>query len=264
MHNKAHLSATQLEMYARCPESYRRRYIENDRIPPAVSMLKGTGLHRAAEHNFRQKIDSHRDLPASEIVDAAVAGFESELSAGVSFDAEEESVGPEKVIGQAKDDVADLAETHAKTQAPDYQPVLVEESVRIELPGPRDLLAVIDLADDKRRVVDFKTARKSKTQGDADGSVQLTVYAAAHQAVTGEPPALVRLDTIVQTAKKTERQVIDSTRDNADLVALSHRINAISAAVDAGIFPPTTPGAWWCDRKWCGFHATCPYVARRS
>lgn len=261
--SKPHLSATQMELYSKCPEAYRRRYIEGEKIPPGVAMAKGTGLHRAAEVNFRQKIDSHRDLPTSDIVDAAVAGFEAELAQGVAFDAEETSIGPENVIGQAKDDVADLAEVHARTQAPDYQPVLVEESVRIELPGPRDLLAVIDLADDRRRVVDFKTARKSKTQGDVDGSVQLTVYAAAHQALTGEAPSLVRLDTIVQTARKTERQVIDSTRDEADLVALSHRINAITAAVDAGVFPPTTPGNWMCSARWCGFYRDCKFVARR-
>ena len=260
---KPHLSATQMEMYSRCPESYRRRYVEGEKIPPAVAMLKGTGLHRAAETNFRQKVETHRDLPTSQIVEAAVAAFEAELAAGVTLDVEEESIGPTKVIGQAKDDVADLAEVHARHQAPDYQPTLVEEQVRIELPGPRDLLAVIDLVDDERRVVDFKTAKRKKSQDDVDGSVQLTVYAAAHQALTGERPAVVRLDTLVQTSKKTERQILDSTRDDADLVALSHRINAITAAVDAGIFPPTTPDNWMCSQRWCGFWRTCPYVAKR-
>lgn len=258
---KPHLSATQMELYSKCPEAYRRRYIEGEKIPPGVAMLKGTGIHRAAETNFRQKVESHRDLPTSEIVDAAVAAFEAELSGGVLLDPDEESVGATKIIGQAKDDVADLAEVHARQQAPDYQPVWVEEQVRVELPGPRDLLAVLDLADDQRRVVDFKTAKRAKTQADADDSVQLTVYAAAYQAVQGEPPSLVRLDTVVQTSKATTRQVVDSARGEPDLVALSRRINAITTAVDAGIFPPTTPGAWWCDPRWCGYHATCPFVA---
>lgn len=257
---KPHLSATQMELYSKCPEAYRRRYVEGEKIPPGIAMLKGTGMHRGAEVNFRQKLETHRDLPVSQIIDAAVSAFDLELKSGFALEAEEESIGVDNVIGQARDDVADMAETHARKQAPDYQPVLIEEAVRIELPGPRDLLAVIDLADDLRRVVDFKTAKKSKSQSDADGSVQLTVYAAAHQALTGEPPALVRLDTVVQTAKETKRQILDSTRDDADLVALSHRINAITAAVDAGVFPPTTPGAWWCGAKWCGFHSTCRFV----
>lgn len=261
---KPHLSATQMELYSKCPEAYRRRYIEGEKIPPGVAMLKGTGLHRGAETNFRQKIESHRDLPTSDIVDAAVAAFEGELARGFQLDKDEESIGAENVIGDAKDDVADMAEFHAKKQAPDYQPVRVEETVRIELPGPRDLLAVIDLGDDQGRVVDFKTAKKSKGQGDADDSVQLTVYAAAHQALTGEPPALVRLDTIVQTSKETKRQILDSTRGPADIESLAHRINSISAAVDAGVFPPTTPGAWWCGSKWCGYHATCRFVVKRD
>lgn len=258
--SKPHLSASQLESIARCPEAYRRRYIEGDKIPPAIAMIVGSGLHKGAEVNFRQKIETHSDLPASDIIDAAVAGFEAQAAGGVSFSADEASRGIKNVLGEAKDAVAEFARVHAKQQAPDYQPVLVEQTVLIELPGPRNLLGVIDLLDDQDRITDFKTAGKKKSQADADDNIGLSVYAASFQSLYQKPPQLVQLDTIVRTKTKIERQVIESQRSDADMAALANRINVVSRQIEAGIFPPATPGAWWCGPKFCGFYASCKFV----
>jgi hypothetical protein len=257
---KPHLSASQLDSIARCPEAYRRRYIEGDKIPPAIAMIVGSGMHKGAETNFRQKIESHADLPVSQIVDAAVAGFEAQAAGGVSFSAEEASRGVKNVLGEAKDAVAEFATIHAKQQAPDYQPVMVEQAVRIELPGPRDLLGVIDLLDDQDRITDFKTAGKKKSQADADDNIGLSVYAASFQSIYKRPPALVQLDTIVRTKTRIERQVVQSERSEADMAALAARINVVSRQIEAGIFPPASPGAWWCNGTYCGFFSSCRFV----
>jgi hypothetical protein len=194
-------------------------------------------------------------------VEAAVAAFDESVHGGYVLSDEEMSRGPSVVIGEAKDDLANLATVHAKHQAPDYQPVLVEQSVRIELPSaPRDLLGIIDLADDKGRVIDFKTAGKKKSQADADDSVQLTVYAAAYQRLTGAPPSELRLDSVVQTKTKTDRQVVSTDRGPDDFNALANRINVVTSSIESGSFPPATPGAWWCGPRFCGYHATCPFV----
>lgn len=258
---RPNVSPTQLEMYCRCPESYRRRYLENEVIPPGIALLKGSGFHKGAETNMRQKIDTHKDLPVSDIVDAAVAAFETGVHGDFILSDEEESRGATVVISDAKDDLAEMADVHAKEQAPEYQPAMVEKRVRIELPqAPRDLLGIIDLVDDQQRVVDFKTAGRRKAQDEADSSTQLTVYAAAFQHMTGTPPADIRLDCVVQSKTKTVRQVVTTKRDTADFTALAHRINAVTQAVAAGSFPPSLPGTWWCSPKFCGYWNTCPYV----
>lgn len=258
--DRPHLSASQLDSYCRCPEAYRRRYLEGDKIPPAIAMLRGTATHKAAAENFKQKIETREDLPASDFVDIAVSSFDGELSRGFSLDPDEESVGPEKVTGDARDEVADLAKFHIRHQAPDYQPVLVEERIRLALPGSRDLLGVIDLADDQCRVVDFKTSSKRKSQPEVDSSPQLTVYAAAYHAHQGHAPQSVSLDVTVSGAKGVTRQVLSSTRGAEDFAVLARRIDVISKSIDAGSFPPATPGAWWCSPKMCGYWRTCPYV----
>jgi hypothetical protein len=257
---KPYVSATQLEMLAKCPEQYRRRYIERDVIPPGFAIVVGSALHTGAETNFKQKLETRRDLPKSQIVEAAVAGFEAQLAGGIALTDEEASRGLKIVTGEAKDNLVEIAEVHADWQAPEYQPVMVEQTVRIELPGKHDLLGVIDLVDERKIVTDFKTAKKKKSQDDADSSIQLSVYHAAYQALTGEEPAEVRLDTIVKQKTKTERQVVSSERTPDDMQALANRINVASQVIQLGVFAPATPGAWWCGPKWCGYWSTCPFV----
>ncbi len=260
---KPHLSPSSMDMYTRCGEAFRRRYVEGEIIPPGIAMLKGTGVHRAAEMNMRQKIESHVDLPQNEIVDAAVSAFESETHGGYLLTPEESSRGAKLVISQATGDLVDMATVHAQLQAPDYQPVATEQLVRIELPNsPRDLLGVIDLIDDQDRVTDFKTSGRAKSQADADSSVQLSVYSVLFQALTGREPKELRLDTIVTTATRTGRKVVSTQRGPDNLEILANRFNAVLKGVQAGIFTPAAPGSWWCATKFCGYAMTCPYFPK--
>lgn len=260
---KPWLSPTQLEMIAKCPAAYERRYCRGEKIPPGIEAIKGTGVHGGASTNFRQKLQTHEDLPINQIVDAAVASFEGATHAGFTLTPEEHSVGPSKVIGAAKDQVVSLATLLGREVVRDYQPVLVEQQVRLELPdASHDMLGILDLADDQRRVIDFKTSAKAKSQAEADSSIQLTFYAAAHKVATGELPTEVRLEVLVKK-RQPERVIVRSTRGREDFVALANRINVVLAQVNAGIFPPASPGSWWCAAKWCGYYATCPYVNSR-
>lgn len=258
---RKHWSPSQLDLACKCGEAYRRRYLENEVIPPGIALMKGRGLHGGAKVNMTQKIETRIDLPVSDIVDAAVASFEKDVKAGFVLSQEETSRGTKTVIAEAKDDVVELARVHAIEQAPEYQPTMVEARVRIVLPdAPRDLLGIIDLADTRDIVTDFKTSSKRKNQTEVDGSVQLTSYAAAFKTITGRDPRAVRLDTVVRTKTKTYRHALDSTRSSDDYNALANRINAVARMVDAGVFVPAMPGAWWCAPKWCGYWSTCPFV----
>jgi len=262
---KPHLSASQLDMISKCPEQWRRRYIEGEIIPPGIAALKGKAVHKPAEVNFRQKIETHDDLPVEEFRGLAASAFEAELAGGYLLSSEEEGRGRAVVIGEAKDATVRMAAFHATDQAPDYQPELVEQQFRIVLPGSHDLVGVIDMADEDRRVVDLKTSGKAKNQADADGSIQLTAYAAGYRVLTGEPPAELRLDTIVQTHGKKagtteKRDIVTTARGPADFSALAQRLNIVTRQIESGIFPPAPVGSWWCSAKWCGFHSTCRFV----
>jgi CRISPR/Cas system-associated exonuclease Cas4 (RecB family) len=259
--DRKHFSASQLDEYCRCPEAYRRHRIEGERIPPSVVQIRGTGYHRAAAANMRQKLTSGVDMKPRDIVDLGMSEFETEAKGGVSLNIEEAKAGYERVIGTTADDLREILDIHAREQAPCHMPTLVEQQVRIPLPNaPRDLLGVLDLATTNDDVIDFKSTKRSKSQSEVDGSVQLTIYAVAHKFETGRPARSVQLDNIVQMKTKTFRQVLTSTRDERDFAALANRINAVQHAIDAGSFPPAAPGTWNCSDKYCVFHRTCPFV----
>lgn len=257
---KPHVSPSQLETHSRCPEAWQRRYICGDRCPPGIPALQGKGVHAGAELNFRQKKDSHRDLPESDIVDAAAASFTAAVGEGYALTPEESARGVDTVIGRAKDSVVQLAGLLAREVAPVYQPALVEQKVRVVLPNAtHDMLGIIDLADIQQRIVDYKSTGRRKTQAEADRSIALTFYASAHRVETGLPASELRMEVLLKR-RQPERQLIVTDRTPADFRVLASRVNVMLAAIASGAFPPATPGAWWCGPKYCGYWPTCPYV----
>ncbi|MBN2024974.1 MAG: PD-(D/E)XK nuclease family protein [Pirellulales bacterium] len=257
---KPHFSPTQLDMLSRCGEQYRRRYVEGEVVPPGIALLVGGGLHGGAEVNFRQKMDTREDLPAADIVDAAVEAFKTRAAGGYVLTDEEAGRGAGSVFGEATDMVARLAAVHASNQAPDYQPIAVEEGSRLVLPSAsHDLVGVIDLVDETHTVVDLKTAARAPALGDVANSVQLTVYAAFHRAKYGELPARVTLDVLTKT-KEPKRVRLDGVRGPGSMAALANRLNAAIKTIEAGAFLPAAPGDWVCSPKWCGYWHSCPYI----
>jgi CRISPR/Cas system-associated exonuclease Cas4 (RecB family) len=262
---KPHLSKSQIDLYHKCPEAYRRRYIEGEKRPPGIALLVGTGVHVGAETNFRQKIETHQDLSADDIIDASVAGFEQRCSVeGYELTNDEAGRGAKLVLGIAKDIVVDLAGLYADEMAPDYQPTEVEKSTVIELPNcSHDLVSITDLRDDRDRVVDFKTAARKPSESEAATSIQLTINAAAFAVDTGRAASEVRLDVLTKT-KTPARHVLKSERDADDFQMLAHRIDAMAQAINAGVFPPAPLGSWQCSARHCGFWSTCHYSSKRS
>ena len=259
---KPHMSPSQMESFCRCPEAYRRRYLEGEKIPPGIALVTGTCVHRPAEENFRQKIETHVDVSLEDFREMAAATFEDCRERGIGLTEDEDSRGSKVVLGEAKDVAVKLAGCHGTLQAPSYQPTSVEREVRIVLPNStHDLLGFIDLETDKRQVIDFKNMARKQQQSVADTSVPLTFYAAGYQVAHGSPPDDIVMDVLVKT-KEPYRQTLSTSRGPQHFQALANRTNAVIAGVKAGVFPPATPGAWWCSDTFCGYWRSCPYVNR--
>lgn len=260
MEKKKYLSPTQLDTYARCGEQYRRRYLLGDKVPPGIAALKGRAVHKGAETNWRQKIESHADLSASQIKEASAAAFEDEKKGGFLLTADEQSQGLQKTLGVALDRTVVLANVFAEKVAPIHQPKLVEETFRIEIPhAPFDISGRLDMMNDKNAISDLKTSGKRKSQSEVDDSVQLTIYSIGGQALTGSPVENVELDVLVDT-KEPQHQKLVSTRGRKDFEALVNRINMVTRGIEAGVFTPAVPGSYYCSPRWCGYWSTCPFV----
>ena len=66
-----HLSISQLGMFQRCGEQWRRRYLDEEVFPPGIAARVGSGVHKAAEINFKSKMQTGEDMPLDAVQDAA-------------------------------------------------------------------------------------------------------------------------------------------------------------------------------------------------
>lgn len=256
---RPHLSQSALETLSKCGLRFQFQYLDKLSAPPTIDMARGTGVHRAIETNFVQKIATHRDLPTADLQDIAAESFSAEVAGGISLP--KEMAGSEKSLkADAKDMVVSLAGFFGTNVAHEYQPTHVEHEFRIVLPGPRDFIGIIDVATDQDVVSDMKTSGKSKSQADADNSLQLTAYYVGFHNETGRLPSEIVLDTLVSSSKGPKRNRLVTDRGEADVNALAFRIQTANKVIDSGMFLPAPVGAWWCGPKWCPFFNQCPAV----
>lgn len=252
---QSHLNSFEL-----CGEAYRRRYVEGEAIPPGIAAHRGSGVHGAAQANHVQKIDSGRDLAKSNLIDIAVAAFESRRSRdGYRLTSEEMAVGVKPMLARTVDTVVALTGLYSDRVAPDMHPVLVEKKITARVSPEVTLSGTLDLAGKDGRVRDLKTTGKTKPQSEADNSLQFSMYGLLYKAETGSYPTGFDMEQLVDL--KTPKHVrLSTTRGEADYRALVARINTMLRARQAGVFAPAAVGSWNCSDRWCGFWSTCPYV----
>lgn len=258
--DRPHISPSQLDMYLRCGEQYRRRYVCGEKVPPGVALIKGSGVDAAANRNYKAKLETGEDLPESVLLEAAASGFEEACAQGVFFAADEQPAA-DRLLGEAKDSAIRMTRTFRREIAPRVQPKLVQPWVRIQVPNAsHDLLGRLDVTDADKVVRDLKTSSRRKPQDEIDRSDQMTFYALGYRHLTGERPAGVAMDIVIDT-KTPGAQILTSTRDEKDVRVFLHRVNAMIAGIKAGSFPPAALGSWCCSPRFCGYFSTgCPYV----
>jgi hypothetical protein len=254
----SYLSASQIDMFYRCGEQYRRRYIENERIPPGIAAYVGTGLHGAAEMDFKSKMSTGEDLPAALLKEVAAETFQKKISDEGVFIPHEDRSTAKKDIADGMDMTTKLIEPFLEFAKP-INPALVEHRAIIEVPEIPPILGFIDLYTADKRLSDIKTGGRSWTQDKADTATQPTVYREMVKRELGEYPERFTIDCLV-TTKTPKYSPVETTRRDEDFEALVAKIKVMMAAINAGIFMPSDPTAWMCSRKFCGYYLTCPYI----
>jgi len=245
------ISATQIEMFCRCPQQYYRRYICKEIIPPGIAMVQGSAVHKAASVNFQQKIGSKQDLPVDDLVDCAVTEFDDQVK---KYDI--------KTSGEDKDVVVTWTRAHAHMQAPNYMPAAVETKLTMPVPEVDgcSLIAILDLISDDGAIIDFKNKTRRLDDDAAARSTQLAVYDYAFRKHFGRRPKKLALD-VLAGHKNVTRQflAVDSSDDRIERMFI-RRAQALLRAIQTGTFPPCDPTSWMCNPKWCGYYDSCPYV----
>lgn len=173
-----HLSASSLTQFQRCAEQWRRRHILGEKERPGAALVWGKADHFAHEQNFRQKIDSHEDIAASDVAFAFAEGFDRE----VEVFGDQIEWGDEKP-GELKDKGVALASFYHKSVSPSVQPIAVEEKFTVELPGvPVPIIGFIDV-EQEVSAIERKTAKRAEKTIKPDWRIQGLLY----QAVKSKP-----------------------------------------------------------------------------
>lgn len=247
------LSPTSINQYLRCPRQWAYRWIEGLRVPPAGAMKLGRSFHHAVEANYRQKIESHKDLPQDEVVDRFADSFKREM------ESEEVTLDPWQTKDKLKDEGVWVTKTHHRVIAPQVQPVAVEH--RIELPIGIDddpmsceLVGVVDLVDDHNIIRDNKAVARIPNEIDVNRDIQLTSYSLLHRLATGKPESGLTLDVVVKG--KGIAQVLKTRRTKEALALHVNLIGNVAKGVKAEAFPQN-PTTWACSPRFCGYWDKC-------
>jgi len=246
---KEWLSSTQINMFLRCPRQYMYRYIDGLKIPPAGILVLGSAGHSAIAHNYKQKIESYKDLKTSEVLDFFSEEFDKRIE-------EENPIFEDEKPGIVKDNGVRVLEEYQKVKSKTIQPKEVEKEFAIEFANVDYFIkGFIDLITDLKELVDHKISKKSPYQKDLDDQLQMTGYKLGYKCLYGEDPGDLRYDYLI-TTKKPQIKSYSTFRTDEDLDEYLELVGQIVEALKAGNFYKRTQG-WHCSQKMCGYYEKC-------
>jgi hypothetical protein len=256
------ITQSMLRMFLRCAYQFERRYLRGEIIPPGIAARRGSATHKAAQINHEQKLHSQTDLPAGDLQDAARDHYVRLIQEEGVFIPKDQLPEKDTLLARGLDAAVRLTKLYRQALASAIQPLLVEEKLTLDVGLDLPLQGTIDVLTTDNWLPDLKTADKSKGAKDADHSLQLTFYAGLVAQHTGQWPARISLEVLVNN-KEPKLQSLPTSRGPAEWTNLLLRIQLMLAQIHTGLFPPCDPGAWICSPQWCGYFWTCKYALKR-
>ncbi|HUU53269.1 MAG TPA: PD-(D/E)XK nuclease family protein [Candidatus Bathyarchaeia archaeon] len=255
-----------LNTFLRCAEQFRRVYVEGERIPPGIAAGRGTGIHKANEINLIEKIKTGESAPLTVLQDAARDSYIHAFKDGV-FIPKDKLPEKGKLLNEGLNDCMRGTKLYRAEVAPLIHPTSIEEPFNIDAGLELPLAGRMDYQEEPR-VGDLKTTTKKWGPEKIKEEIQVPFYSYVYEKEKGVRPEF-RYDVLIVRRGKTgptseEYQPLTHTCTNADYGGLFAKLELFIKSLKAGIFPPTHPTNWICDRSWCGFWQTCKFVGNSA
>jgi uncharacterized protein (DUF2267 family) len=251
------LSKSSIELFERCPEAWRRKYVLDEEEPTSGAMAAGKAFGATLAAYFQEKRDSR--VPTDAEVDERMAAELEQFLASATLKPKEDA---EKIRQGARDAVLAYIETFGSK----LSAVATERKMRLRFPGCEwSVVAYLDLETEDDRVIDYKLKAPGghhMSETDALKDLQATLYTlgrklegapaadfAFHSGLSHEPSTVPRWKEI--PAPRTELQLANCVKRIA-LVA-----RQIARAVASGDWGYRTD-SWFCGPNFCPSFASCP------
>ena len=281
---REYLSASQINMFLRCPKQYEFRYIKQIVSPPAIALLTGVSGHAGFEAYYQDVIAGNTPMTHTQVFEYTVACLEDEAK-------EQEYEFPAGEKDSTIRVLQNVIEPYITNVAPTIIPVAVEQEIRYEANCGVEVLGYVDLfrkpsnldlagldpdseeyeaEASTEKIVDYKFTAKKWSPSKLKNDLQFNLYTLA----TGLGD--VEIHNLTKTEKAHKLNTIkkgDFTKEAQDLASniriLRHRfdgsefnhvetlIKDVAESITTGNFPPCAMDAWCCTEKFCGYWDRC-------
>lgn len=247
-------------MWLRCPESFRRRYIENETMPPGITARRGSATHKAAQINNKQKIKSGLDLPLADLKDAARDEYVSLLTNEGVYIPRDQLSEKKKILNEGLNEALQATAIYHAQIAPKIQPISSEATFEADIPGiPLPVRGTLDCEDGAGFIHDLKVAKR-KSQEWADREIQPSFYYMLYRAAHGQWPQGFKFQFVIPNKEMLHEELV-TTRDIQKLKVLFRIIDAFLKDLKSGNFKPADPSSWICSPDFCGYANSCQYYS---
>src|SRR5690606_12922891 len=224
---------------------YELQYIEGLRSPLTSFLLLGRSFHKAIETANRAKMEWGEIMDVSDVQNA----FSDEWDRGKS-DVEWEEGEKE---GEIKDSGLNMTALYYEQVGQHLKPVMIEQGATIDVEGV-PVKVVIDLVEKNGLIRDFKTAKRTPSQDEADKSIQLATYALAYRQMTGLRESGAVLDYTVNLKSGPKIKQLETIIDDGRIERTRNLIKGVAKAISAGLFYPVEEGM---ACGFCAFRNVC-------
>ena len=255
--NVVRLSPSQVNMFTRCGAAWYFRYVEGLKSPPpSASMVRGKAFHRGLEENYKQKLETHEDLPEDYVMDVYSEVFD--LESHIVAWKEGEDPGKMKDVGYA------MLHAYQENVAPGVQPSNVETPFQVaceigdDIREPKRHFVFdgrVDLIDDTGKIIETKTSSRKVSAPKPDHVFQATAYAFGFRDETGETEAGARIDYAVG-GKTAHVMSYPFEISEGKLLFLHNQVVAVARAIANDVFIPNRTSVL-CSPAWCGYYRHC-------
>jgi hypothetical protein len=257
-----HLSASQIGMWQRCREQWRRRYVKGEKERPGAALVWGSADHKAHETNFAQKITSGEDISGDDVKLAFADAFDSQVD---KYGGTREVEWGNEKPSELKDAGVRLVGAYHNSISPYVQPTSVEERFEVTVPKvPVPVVGYIDVqtADS---AIERKTAKAATRKVKPQWRLQGLLYQAIksrpvnwHVSVKTKTPAVWTPDLGPNLSPELRLGMNDRIV-SATQVLVQHAARDIAAYMTA--YGPDEPWEGALSHDWacsfCGFKSTC-------